>query len=133
MAAARKVSGSAKDDLFAAVFQLQGQFPDGGRLARPVDPDDQNDRRLGGQAKLFPALQHLGHFLIQHLAHLGGIGHPLPFDPFAQALAKPGGRRHAHVGHDQNFLQLLKQFLVNLGKGAQHAVNGARTAIRASF
>ena len=115
--------GSRQQHVVALVGQQLCHLADGRGLADAVDTGDKNDGGKGGDVQLLAALQHFGDGVPQQKFDGSGIRDVILLNDVAQLVADFLGGGHAHVAHNQQLLQLLKQFVVNLGEGAEHRVD----------
>ena len=90
-----------------------GQLADRGGLAHPVDPDDQNHRRLALRVKRPLGREGLDQQLLERTQRLGAGAQLLSLDPLAQLFDQLFSGGKTGIGQHQLLEQLLVGVLVN--------------------
>ena len=127
----RRAEGIRRRDntLLALLAETGAHLADGRGLAHAVDPDDQNNGRLGVELERQIPFQHFGNGLNQQVAYFLWVGGTGLFDLTAQGIADFLRGQHSHVARNQQFLQFLKQFLVHLGEPLEQRVDLTHNAV----
>ena len=79
------------------------------------------------------AADHLGDDLLEQAHDRVRVGHAALLDAGAQRIADVLRRVHANVRHDEQFLQLLEQLLVDFREGVQHRMDLAADVFAGLF
>jgi hypothetical protein len=117
-----RISGGDNDALALFAVRLR-QLGHARRLARAIDSDDEYDRGtirrrrvlLAPDASLLSAyLERSDEFVLQNVAHVGGIGDALAFDAELHVAEDFLRCRDARVGADQQFFKVLPDLVVDL-------------------
>jgi len=121
----RRAEGVARHDEHLAALQLGpvGQLGDGGCLADAVDAH--HHHHLGWVHGLdgLGGLEDLGQLLAQDHLEAGGVAHASLAGAVLELGEQLARGLEAHVGHDQDFLQLVPEVLVHLAVGGEQPVD----------
>ena len=111
---AEGVSGD-QQHVFALRLEFARQFADCRGFARAVDADDENHVGRGAAHvnRLFVAFQNRLHFAFQVKFDLRRVAQLLFRHFVLQAADNALRRRHAEIGENQDFFEMLNQFVVN--------------------
>ena len=123
--------GAADEAARAGLTGAPGELAHRGRLAGPVDADEQDAARKVGEGVALGGGELRGETAGQRVAKLVGTGEVLARRLLAQVVGHAHGDLGAHVTHDERVLEVLPEVLVDLAAHVEDLVDRLARALEA--
>ena len=123
--------GRGEDDALPVGDLLGGELADGGGLADAVDADEHPHVDLAGDCvehSIGILSEDARHLVTQQAEQRVGVGHVFDLGSVAHRTQQPLRRRHADIGEEQRFFELVPGVVVDLVPADRAQVAGERGA-----